>query len=203
MKMIDIIKNTISIEEVLEKYTNLNFTKLKSNRKSYNIHCPFHQDRNPSLTIYKETNKFRCWSGCNNGKTGDVIDIVKLLLNIDTHAAIEKLIFDYDLKNQNINQVKGLRERKEKSKITAAVANGMNKKVTESINTLKKIERAVKDSLSMIKTIEDMEQLGDLYHVVVQIEYWLDCLVESNPLIKFQTLQEIKKFLKKMNEKVG
>lgn len=58
-------------------------------------------------------------------------------------------------------------------------------------------------TLSTIKTIEDLDRVGDLYHVLVQIEYWLDCLIETDPVIQIQTLEEVTHFLSKMGMKAG
>jgi hypothetical protein len=67
----------------------------------------------------------------------------------------------------------------------------------------KKIEKDVINKLSTIKTVDDLNRVGDLYHVVVQIEYWLDCLIESNPIIQMETLEEVSNFLNKIGLKAG
>ncbi|HZG72785.1 MAG TPA: CHC2 zinc finger domain-containing protein, partial [Chondromyces sp.] len=97
--MIYQIKSTISLIDALERYTGEIFYNIRTNRSRFNIRCPFHNDRNPSFTVYMDTNTFRCWSGCNEGKPGDVIDFVRLFQNVDTKEAIKLLIDDYGLKN--------------------------------------------------------------------------------------------------------
>ncbi|MBV7509489.1 hypothetical protein KW850_30485 [Bacillus sp. sid0103] len=99
MSSIDLIKDNISILDVLDRYTDVSYSTSRTKRNRFNIRCPFHKDRNPSFTVYTETNTFRCWSGCNDGKSGDVIDIVRLSRNVNTNEAIKILIADYGLEH--------------------------------------------------------------------------------------------------------
>lgn len=62
---IDSIRQNNPIQSVVEKFTGQQVTRR-------NIHCPFHEDRNPSLHVYDD-GKFKCFS-C--GRHGDVIDFV-------------------------------------------------------------------------------------------------------------------------------
>lgn len=106
MSAIYLIKNSIPILDVLDRYTVSVLKNTRTSRSRFNIRCPFHNDQNPSLTVYQDTNTFRCGSGCNNSKPGDVIDIVKLSQNINTKEAIKILIADYGLDNLNSEQAK-------------------------------------------------------------------------------------------------
>ena len=47
--------------------------------------CPFHDDRSPSLTIYDEGRRFKCF-GC--GAQGDVIDFVQRLYGVSVSEAL-------------------------------------------------------------------------------------------------------------------
>lgn len=51
--------------------------------------CPLHEDKNPSLTIYTETNSWYCFS-CSQG--GSPIDFIMKYLNCDFKSAIKELI---------------------------------------------------------------------------------------------------------------
>ena len=62
------IKQRLSIQTVL------NYYGLHPDR-NHLINCPFHEDSNPSLKIYAETNTFNCF-GC--GATGDAIEFCAL-----------------------------------------------------------------------------------------------------------------------------
>jgi len=50
--------------------------------------CPFHSERTPSFTVFRNTQSFYCF-GCGAG--GDVITFVMRMENLDYMAAVEKL----------------------------------------------------------------------------------------------------------------
>jgi hypothetical protein len=194
MSVINQIKNTIPIIDALERYTVANFKKVRTSRLRFNISCPFHNDRNPSFTVYTDTNTFRCWSGCNDGKRGDVIEIVKLSQNVGTKKAIDILISEYGLEQPDSEQAIKWEKKRAGRKRDAAIQKGLNKKVLESITLLKNLEEKANSKLTTIKTNEDLQLEGDLYHVITQINYWQECLIDDDPVIRFQTLREIKHF---------
>jgi len=74
---IEILKSHISLSAVIGDIVEL------KNGKGL---CPFHADRNPSLSIKGE--RWRCWS-CGEG--GDIIDWIKKFHGIDTSTAIKIL----------------------------------------------------------------------------------------------------------------
>ncbi|MGU3394063.1 CHC2 zinc finger domain-containing protein [Priestia sp. D51] len=195
------IKNTILITDVLDRYAGVTVTGAKTTRKSFNISCPYHNDRNPSFTVYTETNTFFCWSGCCNGRSGDVIDVVKLSRKVDTKEAIKILIYDYELNRQSNNQAKEWQKKRANRRQTAALQKQLNQKLISSIDTLKRIESKAKLGLSSIKTIEDMERTGELYHVTTLVNYWMDCLIEHDLVLQFETLQEVDRFFVKLKMK--
>ncbi len=49
------------------------------------LKCPFHEDKDPSLKVYTNTNTFNCF-GC--GKAGDQIEFIQLKENCSKHDAI-------------------------------------------------------------------------------------------------------------------
>ena len=78
---IDSIRQNNPIQSVVEKFTGQQVTRR-------NIHCPFHEDKNPSMHVYDD-GKFKCFS-C--GRHGDVIDFVGYFFfgdsyNPDVHFA--------------------------------------------------------------------------------------------------------------------
>ena len=84
MEIAEIIKS-LSILTVLEHYN------IKPNRNKM-ICCPFHDDKNPSMQVYAETNTVFCFS-CNykmNGKNLDAIQFIQDKENISKHEAIKK-----------------------------------------------------------------------------------------------------------------
>jgi DNA primase len=74
------IKQRLSIETVLNHYD------LHPDRHHF-LKCPFHNDEDPSLKIYPETNTFNCF-GC--GAAGDVIEFIERYEKRGKHDAILK-----------------------------------------------------------------------------------------------------------------
>lgn len=79
------ILQSLSIVSVLEHYG------IKMNRNKM-VCCPFHDDKNPSMQVYAETNTVFCFSGnCKmNGKKIDAIQFIQDKENISKHEAIKK-----------------------------------------------------------------------------------------------------------------
>lgn len=79
------IKQQLTLKEVL------NYYGLKPD-KHQRLHCPFHDDKTPSLQVYYKTNTVYCFSSnCQtHGKSLDVIDFIKYKEGLTKHAAIQK-----------------------------------------------------------------------------------------------------------------
>ncbi len=74
------IKQRLSILTVLNHY-NLEPDKHQM------LKCPFHEDDQPSLKVYTETNTFNCF-GCN--ANGDAIEFIQRKENLNKHQALVK-----------------------------------------------------------------------------------------------------------------
>jgi len=74
------IKQRLSIETVLKHYG------LQANR-NYMLKCPFHEEKDPSLKIYPNTNTFNCF-GCK--ANGDAIEFIQLKEKCNKHEALTK-----------------------------------------------------------------------------------------------------------------
>lgn len=57
-------------------------------------HCPWHADKTPSLSFYRDNSRFHCFS-CGAG--GDVIDLVGMLLDLPAVDAVRELNSAYHL----------------------------------------------------------------------------------------------------------
>lgn len=75
--MIESIKANVSIESVVSEVVDLKHKKGL---------CPFHNEKTPSFTIYKD--RFHCF-GC--GEKGDVIDFVVKYYRLTVGEAIQQL----------------------------------------------------------------------------------------------------------------
>jgi DNA primase len=85
MNIVDEIKSKVDIVDIAGKYL-----QLKRSGKNWMTRCPFHEDRNPSLVIFPESQRWKCFgSGCNLG--GDVFDLVQRLEKWDFGRALRWL----------------------------------------------------------------------------------------------------------------
>ena len=62
--------------------------QLRKNGKGFVCRCPFHEDKEPSLSVNPETNLWQCF-GC--GSAGDVIRFVELYDKVDFPEAVRRL----------------------------------------------------------------------------------------------------------------
>ena len=79
------IKQQLSIAQVLDHY------HLKPDKHAM-LHCPFHDDKTPSLQVYYKTQTCYCFSAnCStHGKSLDVIDFIMYMEKSTKHEAIKK-----------------------------------------------------------------------------------------------------------------
>lgn len=81
--VIEEIKYRCSIEDVISRYVNL-----KRAGSNMNGLCPFHSEKTPSFTVFRDTRSFYCF-GCGAG--GDVISFVMRAENLEYREAVEML----------------------------------------------------------------------------------------------------------------
>lgn len=77
------IKAQLTLGQVLDYY------HLQPDRNN-RLHCPFHDDKTPSMQVYQKTNSCYCFSSnCKtHGKSLDVIDFIMYMENSSKHEAI-------------------------------------------------------------------------------------------------------------------
>ena len=106
MEIKDILQS-LSIVSVLEHYN------LKPNKNKM-VCCPFHDDKNPSMQVYADTNTVFCFSGnCKmNGKKIDTIQFIQDKENVSKHEAIKKAQSLISITNEElkITNVKPMQE---------------------------------------------------------------------------------------------
>jgi hypothetical protein len=82
-RQIEAVKNGVRIEEVGAGYTELRL--LTSGRLLGRCVSPAHEDRTPSMTVFTESQRFKCFGlGC--GVAGDVLDLVQLAVALGVPA---------------------------------------------------------------------------------------------------------------------
>jgi DNA primase len=79
------IKQQLSLAQVL------NYYHLKPD-KNLRLHCPFHEDKTPSMQVYHKTHTCYCFSSnCKtHGKSMDVVDFMMHKENLSKHEAIKR-----------------------------------------------------------------------------------------------------------------
>lgn len=116
MAWLDIAKNGLTTREVLDRY-------LGPQSKSYfqrdgKYICPFHGDKNPSISINPKTGKFKCF-GC--GVSGDGVDFVQMYFKVNQYDALKILDSDFHLGFENYvkadeEKIKKIKKEKEEKK---------------------------------------------------------------------------------------
>lgn len=82
-RKVELIKSTVSMDQVVSQYMSLR----KSGNKFIGK-CPFHDDRSPSFVVYPETSSFYCF-GCR--KSGDILRFVMEIEKLSFKEAVEVL----------------------------------------------------------------------------------------------------------------
>lgn len=123
--------------------------------------CPFHSERTASFTLYSESGRYRCF-GC--GERGDVINLWAHFNDVDTKTAIRQLVAEY-----GVDSVSELSDRAKRQQSEGFI----RKKRDEVRSTLLQTITTLEKGLRSIKTSEELDCYGDLYHVIGQCELWL------------------------------
>lgn len=171
------IKQRLSIETVLNHYG------LKADRHGL-IKCPFHEDQEPSLKIYTNTNTFNCF-GC--GAAGDVIEFIERNEKRGKHEAIltaQTLISGMSSINSDLNNHlttdQKLEDRSEiLTKIFESFCNGLQSPISK-----KPKEYLQKRNLDYTK-MEAGYNSGQFHHHGKLIEADQDACIRSGLLIPY------------------
>ena len=83
MNEINEIKNRLDVVDVIGKYV-----QLRQAGKNFTGLCPFHTEKTPSFIVSPELQRYKCF-GC--GETGDILNFVQKIENIDFPETLEKL----------------------------------------------------------------------------------------------------------------
>lgn len=96
----ELINQSIPIQEVIERYTDIVIIK-----GSCRCPSPSHEDSSPSAHIYESTNRCFCF-GCHKSFTP--ITIAMNVFNLQFPDACEKLIYDFGLSLENCSNISEL-----------------------------------------------------------------------------------------------
>jgi len=100
MNLFESVKAAVTVRQTAKHYG------LEVNRGNM-VCCPFHNDRTPSMKLNEEY--FYCF-GC--GVTGDVIDFVARLFNLNSYDAAKKLAYDFGIDQDKPPAAAALRKSK-------------------------------------------------------------------------------------------
>lgn len=141
----DQVKKQIDIVSLFEYFG----TNLSKKGKSYTGLCPFHDDKNPSLSVDKEKGLYNCF-GC--GEAGDVFDLVK---EVKGFSFTESLSFlkEYSGKQNNKTHreaIKGTFRKEEKPllKKSNPAVQPKNKETPVEIDVKTKLSEITLDNVS-------------------------------------------------------
>jgi DNA primase catalytic core len=124
---------------------------LKKNGKSHMGLCPFHADKNPSLSITPAKNLFQCF-GC--GAAGDAIRFVEMFDQVDFKEAVKRLNGN-GFKHTKAKPVKAdpaktlsVKERKLLARVVGHYQHALGGKDTKGLDYLKN-KRGITDTQSL------------------------------------------------------
>ncbi|MDF9408267.1 MAG: DNA primase [Pelotomaculum sp. PtaB.Bin013] len=135
--------------------------------------CPFHEDRYPSLVVYRDG--WKCF-GCQ--EHGDSVDLVALLHNLRPLEAARMIAADFGIPLPDATQedIAQARQATLLAKARRELKACFKVKENEVYQRLSSIYRAVDSKLAGIQTEEDLERLGGLYHIEPILEHVLEVL---------------------------
>lgn len=102
--MIEIIKEKVSVVDVLERYAGI--TVPNRNKEKISMKCPFHADQNPSFAIDTKKNIAKCFAGCLGDKAVDVIGLTQKIHSVSVKEAVSLLARDFGIESGNQQEIK-------------------------------------------------------------------------------------------------
>lgn len=166
-ELVNLIKATVSMRQVAEFYG------YSPNRQGF-VNCPFHNEKTPSLKIYKHS--FHCF-GCGAGTS--VIDFVMNLHGLSFEDGAKKINEDfglnYEMGKPNYAKVKRAESKRKTEK-------DFEKWVKEAVNILADYHRLLWNT-KIKYAPKNIEDIKDCYvkavHEIDYIEYLCDYLEED------------------------
>jgi hypothetical protein len=150
----------------------------------FKILCPFHPDRNPSLVLYQDSQRFFCFA-C--GARGDGIAFVKKLRGLSFREALNYL----GLKKEGWSY-KGQRRCDNKWIKKKILVRLFERDVEKYYSFLTDIFRAFEKLRRGFKTIEESKVFAELYHELPKMEWKLEILRSKDDETKLMLLKEDK-----------
>lgn len=148
----------VDIAYILKKYG----VKADKNER---YHCPVHNDKKPSASIYKQENKLKCFS-CNSYLS--TIDLVMQVEGVDKIKAVNLILKDFEPQNRVKKLIDPIKEKQKK--FGSNVTVDFMRKYSNKIYKLK--ENKYIESYLKKRCIEDMVKELSRFGVTVRHNYY-------------------------------
>lgn len=198
--LVQMIKERLTIEEALERYTNADLSRARGSR-SISIRCMFHDDKKPSFSYKPEENIWRCWGECNTG--GDVISLVAKSLTISPGEAIKLLEKDLGLYKMDEEQKKNVQQKVIQLQKRKMIISDFKERYNKTFNELLEIERFLENIIKQIPKKEGAaKDYTSIFHILPYAGHLLDVMAygdmdkEQDLKIKTQTTVQAEKLLR-------
>lgn len=164
----------IPIQQVYSRYAGGSLRRIG---KRLEARCPIHgggQEKHPSFNLYLDRKSWRCY-GC-----GDTISLTMALLNCSFSDAIKTVGMDFGIPLENMTQEQS-RLNAFRLKAERELEARGRKVENEARQIIASLFRAVNSALAGIRTTQDLEDLGSLYHISTVLENYLETLQSCIP----------------------
>lgn len=152
--------------------------------------CPFHGgEKHPSAVLYSDSNSWFCF-GCHAG--GSTIDLVIVALGVDFKTAKKVMSADFGLAAPELSphERAEARRRSLMIKYKRELEDRFIAKVDEAHRELAAPYRAINNHLAKIKSVEDLDARGGLYHIEIIMDQALEILRNGTAKEQFAVLND-------------
>ena len=188
MNIFEAVKDSVTTRQAAEMYGI-------QVRRNGMAHCPFHNDRNPSMKVDR---RFHCF-GCQ--ADGDVIDFVGRLYGLGSKAAAEKLAADFGIPYDSRNTAPPRRAKPVESEWqkNQRQENNCYLVLCEYLHLLK----AWQELYAPRSPDEEYHPLfTEALQKISNVEYLLDVLLTGTEEEKKQLVCEHRKEVKELDERI-
>lgn len=169
------VKHSINILEVVSYVV-----KLRQSGRGYVGLCPFHPDKSPSFCVNPDLGRWHCFS---EGRGGDVIDFVMESYHLSFKDALKYLGVEQAASPVKVQAQ--IEAQKRKAELLRRYREWGNEKLDNIAVTLRNVRRL----LGEIKTEDDLDRYGDLFHLLPWLEFENDLLIHGTEKEKFNYYQ--------------
>jgi len=128
--------------------------------------CPFHNEKTPSFFVFPD-NRFKCF-GC--GEHGDAIDFAQKLHGFSFPDALKHLGIEQGRITPELSA------EIEKRKLERKNIEAQKKHEADLLNTFLLLISATRKAAMAIKTVNDFEKYGEIFHQLTEWQYYSDLL---------------------------